>query len=149
MSDLFTCQIFLYSDTIGCCLHTSRCFAIRYTCRICGFNTLTSRNLQNIFSQNSRDFDTDCGTMVTHPIIYICVRIHRCLHTHTYAHVTSYRHHSIRYNDKRVRCMLDDVINWKHFPRHWPLVRGIRRSPKASDAELWCFLWSGPESTVE
>ena len=40
----------------------------------------------------------------------------------------------------------DDVIKWKHFPRNWPFVRGIHRSrwihhPKASDAELWCFLW--------
>ena len=44
----------------------------------------------------------------------------------------------------------DDVIKWKHFPRHWPFVRGIHRSrwiphTKASDAELWCFLWSAPE----
>ena len=23
----------------------------------------------------------------------------------------------------------DDVIQWKHFPRHWPFVRGIHRSP--------------------
>ena len=23
----------------------------------------------------------------------------------------------------------DDVIKWKHFPRYWPLVRGIHRSP--------------------
>ena len=23
----------------------------------------------------------------------------------------------------------DDVIKWKHFPRHWPLVRGIHRPP--------------------
>ena len=23
----------------------------------------------------------------------------------------------------------DDVIKWKHFPRHWPFVRGIHRSP--------------------
>ena len=33
---------------------------------------------------------------------------------------------------------------WKHFPRYWPFVRGIHRSPwipltKASDAELWWF----------
>ena len=39
----------------------------------------------------------------------------------------------------------DDVIKWKHFPRYWPFVRGIHRSPvnsrtKASDAELWCFI---------
>ena len=59
----------------------------------------------------------------------------------------------------------DDVIKWKHFPRHWPFVRGIHRSPnsphkgqwrgtlmfsliprtKASGAELWCFLWSASE----
>ena len=48
----------------------------------------------------------------------------------------------------------DDVIKWKHFPRNWPFVRGIHRSPvnsphKASDAELWCLLWSVPEQTVE
>ena len=23
----------------------------------------------------------------------------------------------------------DDVIKWKHFPRHWPFLRGIHRSP--------------------
>ena len=38
----------------------------------------------------------------------------------------------------------DDVIKWKHFPRYWPFVGGIHRSPvnsptKASDTELWCF----------
>ena len=26
----------------------------------------------------------------------------------------------------------DDVIKWKHFPRYWPLVRGIHRSPMNS-----------------
>ena len=28
-------------------------------------------------------------------------------------------------------CLLfhDDVIKWKHFPRYWPFVRGIHRSP--------------------
>ena len=26
----------------------------------------------------------------------------------------------------------DDVIKWKHFPRHWPFVRGIHRSPMNS-----------------
>ena len=24
---------------------------------------------------------------------------------------------------------IDDVIKWKHFPRYWPFVRGIHRSP--------------------
>ena len=49
------------------------------------------------------------------------------------------------------RCTLsinhDYVIKWKHVPRNWPFLRGIHQSPvhcplKASDAELWCFLWS-------
>ena len=48
----------------------------------------------------------------------------------------------------------DDVIKWKHFPRYWPFVRGIHRSPVNSPhtgqcAELWCFLWSTPDQTVE
>ena len=48
----------------------------------------------------------------------------------------------------------DDVIKWKHFPRCWPFVWGIHQSrwlprTKASDAELWCFLWSAPELTIE
>ena len=44
----------------------------------------------------------------------------------------------------------DDVIKWNHFPRYWLFVWGIHRSrwiprTKASDAELWCFLWSASE----
>ena len=26
-------------------------------------------------------------------------------------------------------CSHDEVIKWKHFPRYWPFVRGIHRSP--------------------
>ena len=33
----------------------------------------------------------------------------------THSHQTSWLH--------------DDVIKWKHFPRNWPFVRGIHRSP--------------------
>ena len=29
----------------------------------------------------------------------------------------------------------DDVIKWKHFPRNWPFVRGIHRSPVNSPHE--------------
>ena len=48
----------------------------------------------------------------------------------------------------------DDVIKWKHFPRHWPFVRGIHRSPVNSPHKgHWrgplLFLWSAPEPTVE
>ena len=44
----------------------------------------------------------------------------------------------------------DDVIKWKHFRVIGPFCgeftghRWISRT-KASDAELWCFLWSAPE----
>ena len=48
----------------------------------------------------------------------------------------------------------DDVIKWDHFPRYWPFVRGNHRSrwiphTMASVAELWCFLWSASEYTIE
>ena len=54
----------------------------------------------------------------------------------------------------RIQCEQDndDVIKWKHLPRYWPFVRGIHRwitLTKASDAELWCFLWCSSEQTVE
>ena len=33
----------------------------------------------------------------------------------------------------------DDVIKWKHFPRHWPFVRGIHGSPvKSTHKGQWC-----------
>ena len=35
-------------------------------------------------------------------------------------HVYSLTHNSFQ-------LMHDDVIKWKHFPRHWPFARGIRR----------------------
>ena len=29
----------------------------------------------------------------------------------------------------KIHWIHDDVIKWKHFPRYWPFVRGIHRSP--------------------
>ena len=45
----------------------------------------------------------------------------------------------------------DEFIKWKHFPRYWPFMRGIRWIPltRAGDAELWWFLWAAPEQTIE
>ena len=37
-------------------------------------------------------------------------------------------------------CQHDDVIKWKHFPRNWPFVRGIHRSPVNSPHKS---LWRG------
>ena len=31
--------------------------------------------------------------------------------------------------DNTEACSHDDVIKWKHFPRYWPFVREIHRSP--------------------
>ena len=44
----------------------------------------------------------------------------------------------------------DDVIKWNNFPRYWPFVRGIHRSPvnsphKGQCCGIWCFLWYAPE----
>ena len=44
----------------------------------------------------------------------------------------------------------DDVIKWKHFPRYWPFVRGIHRSPVNSPhKDQWrgavMFSWSASE----
>ena len=57
-------------------------------------------------------------------------------------------------NDVMLCTLHDDVIIRKRFTRYWPFVRGIYRSPvdpftKASDAELWCFLWYAPEQSFE
>ena len=46
----------------------------------------------------------------------------------------------------------DDVIKWKQFPRYWPLCGEFisqRQIPLTKAIELWCFLWSAPEQTVE
>ena len=43
---------------------------------------------------------------------------------------TSYWTHSGVFDDlKSNDVQHDDVIRWKHFPRYWPFVRGIHRSP--------------------
>ena len=36
---------------------------------------------------------------------------------------------SVTKREPRVVMKHDDVIKWKHFPRYWPFVRGIHRSP--------------------
>ena len=34
-------------------------------------------------------------------------------------------------------CLLDDVIKWSHFPRPWPFIGGIHRSPVNSHKDQW------------
>ena len=40
-----------------------------------------------------------------------------------------YQHISQSYTTVVCFRVHDDVIKWKHFPRYWPFVRGIHRSP--------------------
>ena len=47
----------------------------------------------------------------------------------------------------------DYVIKWKPFPRYWPFVRGIHRSPvnsphEGSLARTLKFLWCGPHKLL-
>ena len=37
--------------------------------------------------------------------------------------------HRVRAVNDMTFCNHDDVITWKHFPRFWPFMRGIHRSP--------------------
>ena len=42
-------------------------------------------------------------------------------------------------SNSSICCIHDDVIKWKHFPRYWPFVRGIHRSPVNSPHKgQWC-----------
>ena len=41
-------------------------------------------------------------------------------------------------------CLHDDVIQWNHFPRYWPVVRGIYRSPMNyphKDQSRWAVMF--------
>ena len=57
--------------------------------------------------------------------------------THMLGHSTRYATWwvNMRHRD---RISHDDVIKWKHFPRYWPFVRGIHRSPvKSPHKDEW------------
>ena len=59
----------------------------------------------------------------------------------------------------------DDVIKWKHFPRYWPFLRGIHRSPVKSPHKgqwrvalmfslicawinIWCWWFETPSCSL-
>ena len=95
-------------------------------------------------------------TRVLHAIIFLSVRLwipsatanFRCKKVCT---VVSPSAESLNYaaleiaSDMSHNMQHDDVIKWKHFPRHWPLVRGIHRSPVNSPHKgqwRWALLYS-------
>ena len=61
------------------------------------------------------DFIEMCSFGFNRPFIDMCpIEYTHCVVMHSFVIVVSSH---------------DDVIKWKHFPRHWPFVRGIPRSP--------------------
>ena len=69
-------------------------------------------------------------------IVVIRIRVYRKFHWSEY-HWHGYNtkkstmiyHSSSIYLFNKWQPRHDDVIKWKHFPRNWPFVRGIHRSP--------------------
>ena len=56
--------------------------------------------------------------------------------------------HNIMYITRWIYSTHDNVIKWKHFPRYWPFVRGIHRSPVNSpnkgqwrEALMFSLIW--------
>ena len=56
--------------------------------------------------------------------IYITVYIYLCIAT-----LGEIKTNLIRCLLLQVKDIHDDIIKWKHFPRNWPFVREIHRSP--------------------
>ena len=96
---------------------------------ICSFNENSQRNDKN------KILFVDIACIVA--VIVICgVKI--CFE-YPYSKCPSFLH------EVRLHMHHDDVIEWKHFPRCWPFVWGIHRSPANSPHKgQWCgcFLWS-------
>ena len=63
-----------------------------------------------------------CSTVSwRHPTVYI--KLHDTIRCNTILHIAPQRF-AFRFLTSH-----DDVMKWKHFPRHWPFVQGIHRSP--------------------
>ena len=63
------------------------------------------------------------GQRMTTPPVYRVLQITSARLGLLYRNYKSYHAHALTH---------DDVIKWKHFPRYWPFVRGIYRSPANS-----------------
>ena len=65
---------------------------------------------------------------VKYSFCYISGKWSDCHETNTELFDLTLRMLRSHYNDL-FRICHDDVIKWKHFPRYWPFMRGIHRSP--------------------
>ena len=82
--------------------------------------------------------------------VYMLMLMFQDLHNELILHEQFY---SITERSAQNGFIHDGVIKWKHFPHYWPFVRGStgrRWIPltKATDVELWCFLWSVPQQSL-
>ena len=74
----------------------------------------------------------NCYTLVvTVAIVLIKVNMIRLNKICLRAYWGNYIRGPYQYKDATL-LVYDDVIKWKHFPRYWPFVRGIHRSPMNS-----------------
>ena len=81
-------------------------------------------------------YESPCTCKHSNPISYHLSngKISRCLLMAMFIEDVSFNHQLDLIYGIRSRLMNnsshhDDVIRWRHFPRYWPFVRGIHRSP--------------------
>ena len=123
------------------------------------------RKVTCVFSYTVSMYGCFCIVLVMciYICMYVCMFIYIYIH-HIYIFSVCYQINNTQSLERRpswrTRSYLSYMTTvrpwWRHqletFPRYWPFVRGIHRwipLTKASDAEVWCFLWSAPEQTVE
>ena len=76
---------------------------------------------------NGVDKENHTLSRVRAPVMYWCTIEMYSFEETAYLFFTSLIRYKIRWNT--IWLVHDDVIKWKHFPRYWPFVRGIQRSP--------------------
>ena len=73
------------------------------------------------------DYNTNIGCRATRPFQMLCFRFTGNASCLIFNHIdVTWRF--MKYNHD-MQCH-DDVMKWKQFPRYWPFVRGVHRSPK-------------------
>ena len=65
----------------------------------------------------------------SHIAFWVTEEVHWGLHMQLYvSHFLQWQNYNTEFHTIST-VLHDDVIKWKHFPRYWPFVRGIHRSP--------------------
>ena len=91
------------------------------------------------------------------PVRWICLSVDRCFRPKIWDSLsrTASRNNLCVIMESPDHNWNDDVIKWKQFPRYWPFVRGIYRSPVNSPHKSqWCgvlmfsLIYAGIDSWV-